>query len=100
MKDLNSKQRSFLKSLAHHLKPVHHVGREGLSEAGLAAIVEAFGQRELIKVKVHEAAPLTAKEAGETIPERLPDIHHVQTIGRTVVLYRRHPERSEIRLPG
>jgi RNA-binding protein YhbY len=28
------------------------------------------------------------------------DVHPVHTIGRTAVLYRRHPEQPEIRLPG
>lgn len=97
---LTAKQRAHLKSLAHQLKPVHHIGKEGLSESGLAAIRDAFSNRELIKVKVQEAAPLTARDTGLAIPEQFSDIHHVQTIGRTVVLYRRHPEKPEIKLPG
>ena len=32
------------------------------------------------------------------IPDRLEGVHHVQTIGRTVVFYRKHPERPEIEL--
>lgn len=96
---LTPKQRAHLKSLAHHLKPVHHVGREGLSQPGLAAIQDAFANRELIKVKIQESAPLTARESGEQIPKSIPGVEHVQTIGRTVVLYRKHPEKSEIRLP-
>lgn len=94
--ELTSKQRGQLKSLAHHLKPIHHIGKEGLTDQGLKAIAEAFNHRELLKVKVQESAPLTAAEAGAAIPAELADVHHVQTIGRTVVLYRRHPEKPEI----
>jgi RNA-binding protein len=97
---LTPKQRVQLKSLAHSLKPIHQVGKDGLTETALTAIREAFSHRELLKVKVQEAAPLTAREAGEMIPERLEGVEHVQTIGRTVVLFRRHSERPEIRLPG
>ena len=83
---------------AHHLKPVVHVGAEGVSRAVLASVDEAFNTRELLKVKVQESAPESAREAGERMAERLEGVHHVQTIGRTVVLYRRHPERPEIEL--
>ena len=96
---LTPKQRAHLKSLAHHLKPIHHIGKEGLSDACLGAIQEALSTRELLKVKVQEAAPLTARETGEQLPDVIPGVQHVQTIGRTVVLYRRHPEKPEIRLP-
>ena len=95
---LTPKQRARLKGLAHHLKPIHQVGKEGLSEMTLEAILEVFNHRELIKVRVREAAPVTAREAGEGIAARLPDVEHVQTIGRTVVLFRRHPEKPSIDL--
>lgn len=96
---LTSKQRAHLRSLAHHLKPIHHVGKDGLSEAAMAAIEEAFATRELLKIKVLESAPLSARDAAAKIPEMIEGVHPVQTIGRTVVLYRRHPENPEIQLP-
>lgn len=96
---LNAKQRAHLRSLAHHLKAIHQIGKEGITEAGLAAIGDAFSTRELIKVKIQEAAPITARDAGGVLTERLPDVEHVQTICRTVVLYRKHPEKPEIQLP-
>lgn len=96
---LTPKQRAHLRSLAHHLKPVLHVGKEGLTDASFRALEDAFAHRELLKVKVQEAAPLTAREAGELFAERVPGAQHVQTIGRTVVLFRPHPESPEILLP-
>lgn len=95
---LTSKQRAELRSLAHHLKPLLHIGKEGVTESTLGAVADAFNTRELLKVKIQEAAPLTAAEAGAAFAERVPGVEHVQTIGRTVVLYRRHPENPEIRL--
>lgn len=97
---LTAKQRSHLKGLAHHLKPIHHIGKEGISEATLKAISEAFNQRELMKVRVQESAPEPAKVAGPLLSEQMPGVELVQTIGRVVVLYRRHPEKPEIELPG
>jgi RNA-binding protein len=99
MTRLTSKQRALLRSLAHHLKPVAHVGADGLSDAALRGIQEAFNTRELLKVKVLESAPGSARQAGDAIAARLEGVHVAQTIGRTVVLYRRHPDKPEIQLP-
>lgn len=100
MTQLTSKQRAHLRSLAHHLKPLAHIGAEGLTEAALKGIMEAFNTRELLKVKVLESAPETARDTADAIVNRLEGVHVAQTIGRTVVLYRRHPDKPEIRLPG
>lgn len=98
--ELTAKQRAHLRSLAHHLKPVLHVGKEGVSDAAVRALEEAFRTRELLKVKVQEAAPISARDAGPVFVDRIPGAHHVQTIGRTLVLYRPHPEDREIELPN
>ncbi|MGD8320045.1 MAG: ribosome assembly RNA-binding protein YhbY [Gemmatimonadota bacterium] len=100
MTDLTSKQRAHLRALAHSLKPVVHVGVDGLSDAALQSIREAFNTRELLKVKVLQGAPESAWDTADRIVATLDDVHVAQTIGRTVVLYRRHPENPEIRLPG
>jgi RNA-binding protein len=96
---LTARQRAHLRSLAHHLKPIHHIGREGVDEGGLDAVRDAFNQRELLKVKVLEASPHSAREAAELLVAGVSGAEHVQTIGRTVVLYRRHPERPMVVLP-
>jgi RNA-binding protein len=96
---LNAKQRAHLRSLAHHLKPILQIGKEGITDAAVRAVEDAFNTRELLKVKVQEAAPLSAQEAGAQFAERIPNVVHVQTIGRTLVLYRPHPEKPEIRFP-
>jgi RNA-binding protein len=99
MPDLTSKQRAHLRALAHHLEPVVRIGSDGLSEAVLRSVREAFHTRELLKVKVLESAPESARETADAIAERIEGVHIAQTIGRTAVLYRRHPEKPEIRLP-
>lgn len=63
------------------------------------AITEALTTRELLKVKVLDGAPVAAREAGDALRERIPDVFVPQVIGRTVVLYRPFPEDPEIRLP-
>lgn len=98
MEKLTPKQRAHLKSLAHSLKPILHIGKEGVTHAVLASITDAFHNRELVKVKVLESAPAEARELAETLGD-IENVHVVQVIGRTIVLYRRHPEKPEITLP-
>ena len=96
---LTPKQRAHLKSLAHHLKPVAYVGKDGVTDQAVQSVEEALHNRELIKVKVLEAAPLHVREAGPEIASRIENAELVQTIGRIAVLYRAHPEKPEIKLP-
>jgi RNA-binding protein len=97
---LTTKQRASLRSLAHRLKPILQLGKEGITDRAANAVQDAFNSRELLKVKVQESAPMSAAAAGEALAARIPDAHHIQTIGRTVVLYRPHPDKPEITLPG
>lgn len=96
---ITPKQRAYLKSLAHHLKPVAFVGKEGLSDATIRSVEEALSNRELIKVKVLEASPSNVREAGAELEQRIAGAELVQTIGRIAVLYRPHPEKPQIELP-
>ncbi len=96
---LTKKQRAHLRSLAHHLRPVLHVGKEGVTETAARAVEDAFNTRELLKIKVLEGAPESAKESGAALAAKIAGSHLVQVIGRTVVLYRPHPTKPEIKLP-
>jgi RNA-binding protein len=100
MAELTSKQRAHLRSLAHPLKPILQVGMEGVTDAFLASLEEAFNTRELLKVKVLEGAPADPRATADAIVGGLDEVEVAQTIGRTVVLYRPFPEEPEIRLPG
>lgn len=71
-----------------------------MTPAALRSLEEAFNTRELAKVKVLETAPEGARETGEALARQLPNAQVVQVIGRTVVLYRPHPERPKIELPS
>jgi RNA-binding protein len=96
---LTSRQRAHLRSLAHPLKPVVQVGKEGVTDSSVRSLEEALNTRELIKVKVQESAPEDAHAVGEALAARVPGSAVVASIGRTVILYRPDPEKPEIRLP-
>jgi RNA-binding protein len=92
MTRLTSKQRAELRRLAHKLKPVVLVGTDGITDAVLASLRDAFHTRELLKVKALESAPAPIREIADAIATALGDAQTVQTIGRVAVLYRPNPE--------
>ena len=99
MGSLTTKQRAHLRSLAHPLKPLLHIGKEGITESAVRTIEDAFNTREILKIKVLEASPENARESGEALEGRINGVQLVQVIGRTMVLYRPHPEKPKINLP-
>jgi len=99
MASLTPRQRAHLKGLAHHLKPVVHIGKDGLSEAVKTQIDDALAHHELIKVKLGDGAPLDRAETSAQLPA-LVGAHLVQNLGRLFVLYRAHPDEPQIVLPA
>jgi RNA-binding protein len=96
---LTARQRAHLKVLAHPLKPILQIGKDGVTDAVARTTEDAFHTRELLKVKVLESAPAGAREVGESLAGGIAGVELVQVIGRTIVLYRTHPEQPQIRLP-
>lgn len=99
MSTLTSKQRAYLRKQAHHVKPIVFVGTDGVTPGVLSSVLDALNTREILKVKLQEGAPVGVRDAASAIGDGLDDVHTVQTIGRTIVLYRPHPDEPEIRLP-
>lgn len=97
---LSSKQRAHLRSLAHSLSAVLQVGAEGVSDPVVEAVEQAFRNRELLKVKVLDGAPGDVDETADALRDRIDGVEVVQTIGKTMVLFRRHPEDPRIELPS
>ncbi|HHF3512302.1 TPA: ribosome assembly RNA-binding protein YhbY [Haemophilus influenzae] len=97
MTTLSTKQKQFLKGLAHHLNPVVMLGGNGLTEGVLAEIENTLNYHELIKVKVAGADRETKQLIIDAIV-RETKAAQVQTIGHILVLYR-PSEEAKIQLP-
>jgi RNA-binding protein len=95
---LTGKQKSFLRSLAHKLKPVVQVGHQGATEGVLEAVQVALERHELIKVKVSGESEADVVEIAPAL-ERGTRSQVAQIIGHTVVLYRRRDKDPKIVLP-
>ncbi len=97
---ITSKQRAFLRGVASLQDTVFQMGKEGVTEAFIRQLDPALEKRELIKIKVLDTAPLTARETGETLAKATRS-NLVQVIGRKIVLYRpaSDPDKRKIILP-
>lgn len=95
---LTGKQKSYLRSLAHALKPVVQIGHQGLTAGVLAAVDQALERHELIKAKVSGDTELEPSELAPAI-EKATRSQLAQLIGNTLVLYRRREESPKIVFP-
>jgi RNA-binding protein len=102
MIELNSGQKRYLIALAHPLKPLVQIGKEGISEGVIEMTNRELKHHELIKVKLADSASLDKKEASHKLATATKS-SLVQLIGKTIVLYRANPKRKKelrIQIPG
>ena len=95
---MTSKQRAYLRSLSNSLEVILHAGKGGISDAMIKQADDALTARELIKGKVLETAPASARDVAEEIAAAV-GAQVVQVVGRTFVLFRQREKDSQIRLP-
>jgi RNA-binding protein len=102
MTALKGYQKKYLRGLAHGLKPVVQIGREGVTEGVIRAVDEGLFRHELIKIKFNELKEKDQKEAitGEIAART--GSEPVGMIGHTALLYRRQadPEKRKIAVPA
>ncbi len=91
---LTSKQRATLRAAANTMDPVFQVGKGEIDEALIKSTADCLAARELIKMKVLENSPYTAKEAAAILAEATgSDV--VQVIGAKFVLYLQKKKESK-----
>lgn len=95
---LSGKQLRHLRGLAHSLNPVVQVGKHGWTDAVADQLERALTDHELIKVRLGAECPTELGEFTAFASEAL-SAHVAQVIGKTAVLYRRHPQKPKIELP-
>ncbi len=95
---LTGKQKRFLRGRGHGLKAVVQVGKQGLAPALLEQVEASLLAHELIKVRVLETAPLDRRACAESLCAAT-GAELAQSLGRTLLLYRAHPEKPVLELP-
>jgi len=95
---LTSKQRQFLKGLAHPLEPVVRVGRGRLTDSVIEETKKSLFAHELIKVRIETDDSAERR----TIAEKLASAADAQlagSVGKIAILYREREEKPKIKLP-
>jgi len=86
--------RRHLRSLGHALDPVVQIGKLGASEGVFKQVSQALLDHELIKVKLGTECPESRFKLAERFGAEN-GVNVVQILGRTVLLYKRHPKKPK-----
>lgn len=95
---MNSRQRSYLKSLASNLTPIFQIGKDMLTPEITEAVIESFNTHELIKINVLKNCMDDPKAMGQILADRTGS-EVVQIIGKKIVLYKANKDNPQIVLP-
>ena len=95
---ITSKQRSYLRKLAHNLDPLVYIGKSDVTDNIINEMDTLLESRELVKVKIQESSLLDPRETANEMAKIL-GAEYVQAIGRKFTLYRRAKEDPQIVLP-
>ena len=96
--NLNSSQRKYLRSLAHHIKPHVYIGKNNITEGVITSVDENLDAHELIKIKSHDSK-LTSDDIIKI--EKKLKFSIVGKIGKTIIVYRQNSDKElrKIKLP-
>jgi RNA-binding protein len=102
MKTLMGFEKKYLRGLAHDLKPLVLIGKEGITDRIVRATDEGLSQHELIKIKFIDFKEKNQKETlvGELVVKT--GSAQIGMIGHTAILYRPQtdPAKRRIHLPA
>ena len=80
-------QRKKLKALAHHLKPVVNIGKEGVSDGVIYSISEKLEKNELIKIKFSHHKDQKSKISDKIL--NATNAIKVSIIGNILIIYKK-----------
>ena len=95
---LSTKQRQYLKGLAHSLSPVVRVGKGRLTPAIVAETRRSLEAHELIKVRIESDDADERREMAERLAAET-ESELAGTVGKVGILYRAPEEKPRIKLP-
>lgn len=79
-----------LRGAGHALSALVRVGKEGVTPAVTKQLTQVLFDHELVKVKLEAECPADRFTVAERLGEE-PGVNVVQILGKTILLYKRHP---------
>lgn len=95
---MTSKQRAYLRGLAHNIEPIFQIGKSSITPEMTSAVTEALEARELIKLSVLKNCFDDPRELAQVLAERTKS-EVVQVMGRKITLYKESKNKKQIELP-
>lgn len=93
---LSSKERAYLKKLAHDLDPVVRIGKDGIDEDLIQSISDVIKKRELIKVKILQNSEVRIdRELGNEIAVKTGSVF-VDSIGKVMIFFKENSKNGKI----
>jgi len=95
---LTTREKKLLKKLAHKLKPLIQIGKNGVTPSTITNIDKTLKDHELIKIKYLEHKAEKNTMTRQILEETGSEL--INRIGNTIILYREspNPEKREINL--
>lgn len=90
---LTSKQRAYLKSQAHSMKPIIQIGKNGLNDQIKTSVRHALDARELIKVTLLQNTDENIHEVAEILEDEI-GCDTVLKIGRILILFKQSTKKE------
>jgi RNA-binding protein len=99
MEKMKGSARKYLRSQAHHLKPLVMIGRNGINEQVIGSVDLALKDHELIKVKFGEFKEAKKEISAEIAQSTKSEL--IGIIGNIAIFYRQHPQpgKRKIKIP-
>lgn len=99
MKTLTGFEKKYLRGLAHELKPLILIGKEGITDGIVRAADEELSRHELIKIRFNDFKEKNQKETltGELVDQT--GSAQIGMIGHTAILYRPQTDPAKQRIP-
>ena len=94
---LNNKEKKYLKKIAQKEKAIFQIGKNGLNDELIKQVDQALEKRELVKLNILQNSSAEGDQAAEELATGL-RAEVVQTIGKTLVLYRPSQEAKNQKL--
>lgn len=93
---LSSKERAYLKKLAHDLEPVVRIGKDGIDDDVIESIFNVIKKRELIKVKILQNSEVKLeRELGNEIAIKTKSVF-VDSIGKVMIFFKENQKDGKI----
>ena len=92
-----SKKRQELRKEAQSLKPIIQIGGNGITDAVIKTIKEAFNTRELLKIKINRednSDKKIVKDIAKIIENKIKKSEIVYIVGTTIIIYKENDSKN------